>query len=135
MVSAVKAIDYPAFGTEKEEKSLRPYSEDHPDFSGVIRYRKSFHLKENWHQGYLSAEQVFDVFRVTVNGKTAGICLTPPYTVDLRGLLQEGENEIVCEVATTPAREQRKYPSASFDFCHEVTDPTGMSGKIRLYLM
>lgn len=135
MVSAVKAIDYPAFGTEKEEKSLRPYSEDHPDFSGVIRYRKSFHLKEKWHQGYLSAEQVFDVFRVTVNGKKAGICLTPPYTVDLRGLLQEGENEIICEVATTPAREQRKYPSAPFDFCHEVTDPTGMSGKIRLYLM
>ena len=133
-VAAVKTKDYPAFSQEETVRDLEPYSNEHPDFAGVLRYRKTITLDDNVKEAYLEMEQVYDVVKVIVNDQTSEIRLTPPYTVSVGELLKKGENEIICEVATTPARDQRNYPSAPFDFNHEVTDPTGICGKVKLYL-
>lgn len=133
-VSAVRAKTYPAYPAEDHIAGLKPYSEDHPDFSGMIRYRKQIQLEQEPDSALLEVDHVFDVMRVRVNGQKIACRLTPPYAVDLGPLLHAGENELEIEVATTPGREQNRYPAAPFDFTYEASDPTGMYGRIRLYL-
>lgn len=133
-VSFARAKDYPNFGKEENVEELVPLSDSKPDFSGIIRYKKFIKLDKAVQKAMIKIENIFDVLRVFVNGKEAGVKLTPPYIILFEGLLREGNNEVVCEVATTPARDQRNYPSPPFDFNHEVTDPTGMFGKVKLYL-
>ena len=67
-----------------------------------------------------------------MNGNTAGVCLTPPYQFDIKDLLQNGRNELMVEVATTPQRDQANYPQAPFDFTYETIEATGMYGAVRL---
>lgn len=134
-VNWVKAIDYPKFTEEQEKQmeTLYPISEKHAIFSGIIRYEKKVQLEQIPSEAYLSAEEVFDVCRVTVNGQNAGVSLIPPYYVSCSDLLKRGENTIVVEVATTAARDQMNYPMPPFDFTHEAMEPTGMYGEIALY--
>ncbi len=112
---------------------LQPISDTQPAFSGRILYRKTFELEEVPSHGYLRAEQVYEVMSVRVNGKEAGIRLTPPYQVDVGAYLQKGTNTLEIEVATTPARDQLNYPMPPFDFSHEALEPTGMFGKVELF--
>ena len=46
----------------------------------------------------------------TVNGRSAGMAICPPYQFDLSGLLTEGENTLVVEVATTLERAVANLP-------------------------
>lgn len=135
-VNHTRAIEYPKFPEEAEEqmKELHPISDQEPTFSGIIRYEKKIELEQVPAEAYFSAEEVFDVCRVTVNGQKAGVSLIPPYYVPVSGLLKAGENTIVVEVATTPAREQLNYPMPPFDFTHEAMEPTGMYGEVTLYM-
>lgn len=104
----------------------------YPSFSGVICYEKEFELDKVPEAAYFAAEQVFEVMRVSVNGKEAGVCLTPPYRVELTGCLKEGTNRILVEIANTPGRDQMNYPAPPFDFSHEAMEPGGMAGKVEL---
>lgn len=133
-VSKAKAKEYPRFGEEKEISELAPVSENDPSFSGIIRYRKKITLKSAPFRACIKAEHVYELMRVTVNGTEAGIRLTPPYQVVLDGKLQQGDNEIVIEITTTPARDQFNYPGPPFDFLYEPVEATGMFGKILLYM-
>ena len=112
--------------------ALRPISELLPKFSGTIRYQKSFTLTEVPSKAFLRAEQVYESMRVSVNGKLVGSKLTPPYAMDLGNALHAGENTILVEIATTPARDQLNYPMPPFDFSHEGLEPTGMFGVVEL---
>ena len=59
--------------------------------------------------------------------------LFPPYQVNIGKYLRAGENRIIVEVATTPAREMLEIPQPLFDFSYEPLEPTGMFGKIELH--
>lgn len=131
-VTKVRSIDYPAFPEEVHKEALEPVSKEAPDFSGVIRYRKKISLDKAPEKAFFKADQVYEVMKVLVNGKEAGFRLNPPYQVELTGCLQAGENEISVEVATTPAREQDKFPRPPFDFDYEAVEATGMFGKVSL---
>ena len=98
----------------------------------MICYEKEFELDKVPEAAYFAAEQVFEVMRVSVNGKEAGVCLTPPYRVELTGCLKEGTNRILVEIANTPGRDQMNYPAPPFDFSHEAMEPGGMAGKVEL---
>lgn len=132
-VSMVRAIEYPDYGSEEQVEILRPISEKHPAFSGVIRYTKQIRIDKAPEKVYLKAENIYEVMSVFVNGRAAGYCLNPPYQVELSGYMQEGENEIAIEVATTPAREQMILPQPPFDFSYEAVEATGMFGEVALY--
>lgn len=134
MVSMAKAKEYPDFGTEKEVMNLVPISGQYPSFSGIIRYRKKLFLDSVPVHACIKAENIYELMRVTVNGVEAGIRLAPPYQLPLDGKLQQGENEIIIEVTTTPARDQLNYPKPPFDFLYEPLEATGMFGNISLYL-
>ena len=107
-------------------------TDSYPTFSGVIRYEKEFELKSVPEAAFFTAEQVFDVMRLTVNDRDAGVCLTRPWRMEVTGLLKEGTNRITVEIANTPGRDQLNYPAPPFDFFHEALEPGGMAGKIAL---
>lgn len=130
----VRAKQYPGFETMLMGSVLKPISDTKPAFSGIIRYEKTVVLDEVPKKVYLKAEQVYEVMRVSVNGEHAGYRLTPPYQLEIGRCLKPGKNEIVIEVATTPARDQLNYPMPPFDFSHEPLEPTGMFGDISLFL-
>jgi hypothetical protein len=131
-VSWVKAKEYPCWQQEETEKILRPFSEAHPNFSGIIRYEKEIELSEITTEAFLELENVYEVVKVVINGKEAGMKLTPPYLIKIGKYLRAGKNEIILEAATTPGRDQLNYLQPSFDFSHEAMEPAGIYGKIKL---
>lgn len=134
MVTKTDAISFPEFPEAERVKKLEPVSRKNPDFSGVIRYTKEFTLDRQPKEAFFEAEEVYEILHLTVNGKEAGMCLTPPYRMEIGGLLQEGQNTITAEVLTTPGRDQLRIPQPPFDFSHAAMDPTGMYGKIRIFI-
>ena len=133
-VELIKAWEHPEDTEELPMDTLVPVSDVKPDFSGIIRYTRSFELDQVPEKAYFKAEQVFEVMQVQVNGEDAGGCIRPPYQAELTGKLKKGTNVIVVEVANTPARDQAHYPAPPFDFQHDTLEPSGMYGTISLYL-
>ena len=133
-VSRVRAKDYPQFPDPEYVEDLTPVSDTDPVFAGVIRYEKTITLEEAPKTAVLHAEHVYDVMRLIVNGTQVQYCLAPPYQIPVNGLLKAGENRISIEVATTPARDQLRLPQPPFDFQYDAMDPTGMFGKVGLWV-
>lgn len=131
-ISSVKAKDYPAFKEEGESENLESFSVQHPSFSGVLRYETELNLEAVPERAYLEAEHVYEVMKLTVNGKQTGICLRPPYQLDITKYLVNGTNNITIEAATSPARDQMNYPRPPFDFTHETMEPTGVFGEVKV---
>ncbi len=131
LVALAPAAEPLKFGRSKRVRELRPISDKHPAFSGVIRYKTEFTLEDVPKEAWFTAEQVFESLRVTVNGLERAWQLAPPYAIEIAGL-KKGRNVLIAEVATTPARDQMNYPQAPFDFCHEALEPTGMFGNAEI---
>ena len=134
MRALAPAADPPVFGAAEAVDSLRPVSEDHPAFSGLIRYEKRFVLDSAPEEAWFLPEQVFESLHLTVNGADAGVCLAPPYALEISRYLRSGENTVVAEVATTPARDQLNMPQPPFDFYHEALEAAGMFRTVILKL-
>ena len=113
-------------------ETLVPVSDSLPAFSGLIRYEKEFSLDEKPGEAWFTAENVYESLRLTVNGLPAGICLTPPYALEISEYLKPGRNCLCAETATTPARDQMNYPRAPLDFSHEALEDSGMVGRVTL---
>jgi len=92
-VSLAPAADPPVFGPAASVRTLRPVSDEQPAFSGLIRYETALTLDEVPQEAWFVPEQVFESLRLTVNGMEAenGVRLTPPYAVEITGLLKEGK--------------------------------------------
>ena len=134
LVSMVKSKEYPNFPVGFEVETLAPISDEKPTFAGVIRYEKTVRLDKAPAEAVLYVENVYEMMKVTVNGQDAGVRLFPPYQVKIGKYVKAGENSIVIEVATTPAREMLEIPQPPFDFSHEALEPTGMFGNVKLYI-
>lgn len=133
MVAKTDAISYPDFPAPERMEKLEPVSRKNPEFSGCIRYTKEFALEKKPAEAFFEAEEVYETLHLFVNGKDAGMRLTPPYRMEISEFLQEGENTITAEVLTTPGRDQLRIPQPPFDFSHAAMDPTGMFGEIRIF--
>ena len=133
-VSMVKAKDYPQFSESIRVDTLKPISDDYPAFSGIIRYTKEIEFEEISKEVYLKAENVYEILKVTINEREAGIRITPPYQVSIGSFFKSGKNTIEIEVTTTPARDQMNYPHPPFDFMYEPVDATGMFGEVKLFI-
>lgn len=68
-------------------------------FSGRATYRTTFDSRPTSGRLYVELGDVRDAARVRVNGREAGIAWTPPYRVDISGLVKAGKNELELEVA------------------------------------
>ncbi len=133
-VSKVRAKDYPQFSDPEQMENLKAISDTDPVFAGVIRYEKTVLLENAPDTAVFCAEHVYDVMKLSVNGSEVQYCLAPPYQIPVTGLLHKGENRICVEVATTPARDQLRLPQPPFDFQYDAMDPTGMFGKVDLWV-
>ena len=134
LVSMVKSKEFPNFPVGAEAETLAPISDEKPAFSGVIRYEKTVRFDKAPAEAILYVENVYEMMKVTVNGQEAGVRLFPPYQIKIGKYVKTGENSIVIEVTTTPAREMLEIPQPPFDFSHEALEPTGMFGNVKLYI-
>ncbi len=77
----------------------------YPFYSGLMTYKRTFHLPEEFMQYFLALEldEVRECARVRLNGQDAGVRLYYPFAFDVSGLARPGENELEVEVANTAA--------------------------------
>ena len=129
--SWARSIEYPKMSEEEAWQTLCPVSRRMPQFSGIMRYRKTLTLAEKPAQAWFSAEWVYEVAEVFVNDVSAGRRVTPGYEWNVGALLKPGENEIVVEVANTPLRDSLNNPGI-FGPDREIMEPSGMFGEIVL---
>ncbi len=94
-----------------------------PAFSGWLRYETTLTAPAA-KQAVLCFENAFETVEVTVNGKPAGMAICPPYRFDLSGLLREGENTLVVEVATTLSRAVSNLP---------IDESNPMAGMLKMF--
>ena len=70
-------------------------------FSGKIRYSASFCLPSSVKHCVLNIENAGETVTGELNGTTLPIRLAWPYIWDITALVQDGENQLIVEVATT----------------------------------
>jgi hypothetical protein len=76
-----------------------------PFFSGVVCYRRRFHLPAELAGQHLAlhVDVGDDVVEAVVNGRVAGVRLWEPYELDVSPLVEPGENLLELRVANTAA--------------------------------
>ncbi len=77
----------------------------YPSYSGFITYQQSFDIPANYLKYHLVLEcdTVHETLELTVNGNPAGLCLGPPFHLDVSGFVKEGGNEFTLRVGNTAA--------------------------------
>ena len=99
-----------------------------PDFSGTVRYERSFAL-ETAEDLLLDLGDANEAVTVSVNGEPVAERICPPYTVQLpAALLRTGENTLCIEVINTLVKAQNKNPFDRFF----VQEPTGLTQPVLL---
>lgn len=89
-------------------RRLRPApwtDQGYPHFSGRAVYRRRFDLPAEFagKRLFLEIDSGDDVIEVLANGRAAGVCLWPPYRVEVSDFLHPGENSLELRVANTLA--------------------------------
>lgn len=115
-------------------------------YSGTAIYEKTF----SWNRVPLSGEKVWldlgevkDLGVVQLNGKECGIAWTPPYRVEIRAALRQGENKLEIAVTNTwhnrllgealkPAAQRTTWTTASLPPKDSALEPSGLLGPVTL---
>lgn len=98
-----------------------------PRFSGRMRYRTKLLLTGGKKAG-LDLGRVGGTAKLTVNGRSLGMRICPPYLWDISEAAREGENLIEVEVANTLVHRIRERFSEYMQIA-----PSGLLGPVRLY--
>lgn len=126
-------IDYPNFGETATVTLPNDIVEELPEFSGFARYETVISCAAQ-EQVTLEIEDAAEGVEVFVNDRSLGIQIAPPFRYTLTEALEEGENRLAIEVATT--LERQCYPLLQ-GYRKMVTPPpsgkTGLTGTVHLY--
>jgi hypothetical protein len=97
-----------AIAAPRQSLQAAPWTtQGYPFYSGRGVYRRRFSLPEAFLPGkdgqriFLEPESCDDVLEVFVNSRPAGVRLWPPYTIEITGLLQPGDNTLELHAANT----------------------------------
>ena len=117
----------------KELKTLKNISASdlYPNYSGHIVYQIAFHVDSDDLDkvAYLSLGEVYEICTVTLNGKTMGTKITPPYCFDITGHIKN-ENYLEIDVVNTLVKEKgNNYFDRSM-----VQEPSGLIGPVKVVL-
>ena len=84
------------------------------NYSGGVRYRKTFMLSEQTANGNVELDlgSLTATAEVLVNGRKIGVRVAPPWVFDLTGALKAGENEIEVLVFNTLSNHYQTIPSS-----------------------
>ncbi len=96
---------------ERDGEPFIPYKEtaelfsitgrgERPHFSGTIRYAATVQLHAG-RDATLDLGTVGETAEVFLNGKPAGVCITPPYRFDISDLARNGDNNLEVLVTNT----------------------------------
>ncbi len=126
--SICTSVEYPAFVKEKEIKLPDCLAEEEPEFSGFVRYENTLEVKKG-DQVYLEITDAHEGVEVFVNEVSLGIQIVPVYRFDLSDKLEDGENRIRIEVATTLNRQMAKITNVMGQV-KEATALSGITGEV-----
>ena len=131
-ISIATAKEFPAFRSAPKIIGLGNISSQEclPSFSGTIRYETVF----EWQAGssgdriFLDLGEVYETAAVNLNGQDVGVCITPPYRLEITSFLNDGINNLQIDVTNTLAKQ---LGNKIFDrsVAHE---PSGMIGPIQI---
>ena len=99
-------------------------------YSGAAWYRKRVVLSGVGARTVLDLGSVFATAAVWVNGKQAGVCIAPPWRVDVTPFVRSGENLIEIQVANTLANHYSVGIPSLYVFPGQTR--SGLSGPVRL---
>jgi hypothetical protein len=104
-----------------------------PRFSGTLRYLTTIEVApgDDLLPALLDLGEAYEIAEVTLNGKTLGARICPPYRFEINGLLHEGINELQIDVTNTLAKawgSQNRFDRSM------PQEPTGLVGPVRLLL-
>ena len=133
-ISIATAKEFPAFKPAPEITGLENISAPDilPSFSGTVRYETGF----EWVSGaagervFLDCGEVFEIAAVNLNGGDAGVCITPPYRVEITGLLRKGANSLRIDVTNTLVKQ---YPTNLDRVMPQ--EPSGLIGPVHIRIM
>lgn len=99
------------YGTPEEVvfQNLTSWSEHHNDavkyYSGTVSFTNDILIKKSFLAArqtvFLEIEKVYLLAEVLINGQSAGIIWTPPYRLDITGMLRPGTNHIEIRATNT----------------------------------
>ncbi|MFD0678356.1 MULTISPECIES: glycosylhydrolase-like jelly roll fold domain-containing protein [unclassified Paenibacillus] len=128
-VSTANAEDYPQFKEWGKLTALTNMSG--PDYltsyTGTYRYETEFEWNESVSQIQLDLGEVYETAEVWLNGKQAGVCICPPYCLEINGLIKKGSNKLAVEVTNTLVKDQRDFLSS---FAQQ--EPSGLLGPVKV---
>lgn len=129
-IATATAELYPSFTPYRESAALTDLSQPGalPTFSGTFRYETDFEWPGGAGHTVLDLGEAYETVEVWVNGRHAGVCICPPYRIEVGELLQPGRNRLVVEVTNTLAKEVRDYLSRS-----AAQEPSGLLGPVTIW--
>jgi hypothetical protein len=128
-IATATAEQYPSFAPRSEAEHLSDMSHPAalPAFSGTFRYETGFDWAHREGMIWLDLGEVYETMEVWVNGQAAGVCICPPYRLDISELVRPGKNTLIVEVTNTLAKAQRDSFSR---FAQQ--EPSGLIGPVCL---
>lgn len=130
-VSKAQAEEYPNFRLEPKVKGLGNIAVPDvlPNFSGTLLYRVSFLFNDD-PQGLLLLDlgEVYEIASVRLNEKDIGVRISPPYYLNITGMVQKGNNVLEVEVTNTLAKKIHDVFSRAM-----AQEPSGLLGPVRIH--
>jgi hypothetical protein len=102
-----------------------------PRFSGTLRYITTIQVArgDDALPALLDLGAAYEIAEVTINGKSLGARICPPYRFEVTGLLHEGINELQIDVTNTLAKARGSQNPFDRSMPQE---PSGLVGPVRL---
>ncbi len=128
-IATATSEQYPAFTSYQEAAALADLSRPGalPTFSGTFRYETDFEWAGAPGTAVLDLGEAYETVEAWINGEHAGVCICPPYRLDVSGRLRPGKNRLVVEVTNTLVKEVRDFFSLS-----SVQEPSGLLGPVTI---
>lgn len=105
--------------------SCRP---EFADRTGILRYENTFEwTAADESRVFLDLGMAYETVEVFLNGKSAGICICPPYRLEITDALLQGKNELAIEAANTLGNENKEFLSQ-----YTPIEPFGLSGAVTI---
>ena len=128
-IATATSEQYPTFIPYQESAALVDLSKPAalPTFSGTFRYEMDFEWPGVEGPVLLDLGEAYETVEAWVNEVQAGVCICPPYRLDVSGLLRPGVNRLVVEVTNTLVKEVRDFQSLA-----SVQEPSGLLGPVAI---
>lgn len=97
----------------------------YPYFTGSMEYKTEFTLSAQPSSAFINLGAVYETAEVWINNQYVGVCLAPPYELDISRWVQAGKNTVQVKVVNHLGHRQRDLFSRSLPL-----EPSGLLGPV-----